>query len=360
MPNALRSAVAALLLLSLGTGCAPDSGPETPYTPDSTWETVDDRTAEEWSPDRLQAARAYSDSIGSAAVIIVHEGRIVDEWGAVQRTFKCHSIRKSFLSALYGISVQRGTIDPSATMGGLGIDDRNPLTEQEKAATVRMLLKARSGIYHDALYETPAMEAARPERGSHAPGTHWYYNNWDFNALGTIYEQETGTKIHQAFEDRIAEPIGMQSFQASDGSYVEGEDSIHPAYPFQMTARDLARFGLLYLRDGIWDGTQVVPEFWVKESTVSYSDAGEAGGYGYLWWVSVDGQHFEGVDGVPHGTYTARGAGGHTLVLVPDLDLALVHRVNTFEDRDIPYGRVGTLLKKVLAAKDDWAGSPNY
>lgn len=360
MPNALRSALAALLLLGLLAGCASDPGAEAPYTPGTAWETVDNMEAEGWSPEGLQAARAYSDSIGSAAVIVVHEGRIVDEWGETERKFKCHSIRKSFLSALYGIAVQRGGVDPSATMGDLGIDDRNPLTEQEKTATVRMLLKARSGIYHDALYETPAMEAARPERGSHAPGTHWYYNNWDFNALGTIYEQETGTTIHEAFADRIAEPIGMQSYEASDGSYVEGEDSVHPAYPFQMTARDMARFGLLYLRGGAWNGTQVVPEFWVKESTVPYSDAGEDGGYGYLWWVSVDGQHFEGVEGVPHGTYTARGAGGHTILIVPDLDLVLVHRTNTFEDRDIPYGQVGTLLLKVLDAKARWPSTPNF
>jgi len=352
-----RTALVVALLLGLVLGPA---GTSAQPTPDSTWTVDADPAADGWSAEGLQEARAYADSIGSAAVVIVHEGTIVDEWGEVERRFKCHSIRKSFLSALYGIAVQRGTIDPSATMGELGIDDRNALTEQEKTATVRMLLKARSGVYHDALYETPAMEAARPERGSHAPGTFWYYNNWDFNALGTIYEQETGTPIHQAFEDRIAEPIGMQTYDASDGSYVEGEDSIHPAYPFQMTARDMARFGLLYLRDGRWDGTQVVPEFWVKESTVSYSDADEDGGYGYLWWVSVDGQHFEGVDRVPFGTYTARGAGGHTIAVVPDLDLVLVHRTNTFEDRDIPYSDVGRLLLKILDAKDRWPATPNF
>jgi CubicO group peptidase (beta-lactamase class C family) len=352
-----RTALAVALLLGIALG--PADVPAQP-TPDSTWTVDADPAADGWSAEGLQAARAYSDSIGSAAVVIVHEGTIVDEWGEVERRFKCHSIRKSFLSALYGIAVQRGTVDPSATMGELGIDDRNSLTEQEKTATVRMLLKARSGIYHDALYETPAMEAARPERGSHAPGTFWYYNNWDFNALGTIYEQETGTSIHQAFEDRIAEPIGMQTYDASDGSYVEGKDSIHPAYPFQMTARDMARFGLLYLRGGSWNGTQVVPEFWVKESTVSYSDADAAGGYGYLWWVSVDGQHFDGLDAVPFGTYTARGAGGHTILVVPDLDLVLVHRTNTFKDRDIPYSEVGRLLLKVLDAKARWPNTPNF
>lgn len=359
MIRLVRSALLFVALLGIVAEGGLDAKAQAP-PPGTSWEVESNVEAVGWSADGLQEARAYSDSIGSAAVIVVHEGQIVDEWGEVERKFKCHSIRKSFLSALYGISVQRGAIDPSATMGDLGIDDKNPLTEQEKTATVRMLLKARSGVYHDALYETAAMEAARPERGSHAPGTFWYYNNWDFNALGTIYEQETGRSIHQAFEDFIADPIDMQSYEASDGEYVEGEDSNHPAYPFQMTARDMARFGLLYLRNGTWDGTQVVPEFWVKESTVAYSDAEEAGGYGYLWWVSVDGQHFEGVEKVPFGTYTARGAGGHTLAIVPDLDLVFVHRVDTFEDNDIPYGKVGRLLMKVVSAKENWEGTPNF
>ena len=76
----------------------------------------------------------------------------------------------------------------SSTLAELGIDDNEPsLTDVEKRATVRDLLTARSGVYHPALYETPGMAAMRPLRGSHLPGTHWYYNNWDFNALGTIY-----------------------------------------------------------------------------------------------------------------------------------------------------------------------------
>lgn len=72
-------------------------------------------------------------------------------------------------------------------MAELGIDDNEPrLTDEEKRATVHDLLKARSGVYHPALYETARMKEKRPPRHSHASGTFWYYNNWDFNVLGTI------------------------------------------------------------------------------------------------------------------------------------------------------------------------------
>ena len=128
-------------------------------------------------------------------------------------------MRKSILSALYGPHEFSGTIATSKTLGQLGIDDKEPsLTDAEHNATIADLLKARSGIYHPALYETAAMAAKRPKRGSHAPGTFWYYNNWDFNALCTIFENLTGRGIFEEFEDRIAKPLGMQALVRSTRS----------------------------------------------------------------------------------------------------------------------------------------------
>jgi CubicO group peptidase (beta-lactamase class C family) len=214
-------------------------------------------------------------------------------------------------------------------MAKLGIDDNPPsLTEVEKTATVRMLLQARSGVYHPALYETAAMAKARPKRGSHAPGTFWYYNNWDFNALGTIYEHATGSGIYDALDRQIARPIGMQDYRPSDGTYYTGPDSIHRAYPIRMSARDLARFCLLYLHKGEWDGKQIVPATWVAESTQPYSDAGRGRGYGYLWWTAPPQPH-SGLLG--EGWFTALGAGGQYGFVKPALDLVVVSRV----DRDL-------------------------
>jgi CubicO group peptidase (beta-lactamase class C family) len=105
----------------------------------------------------------------------------------------------------------------------LGIDDNEPsLTLEEKQARVIDLLKARSGIYHAALYETPAMKAEKPVRGSHPPRSFWAYNNWDFNALGTIYETATHDSIYHSFDERIARHIGMEDFSFKDQEYVSG------------------------------------------------------------------------------------------------------------------------------------------
>lgn len=323
--------------------------------PGDYWETMTDAetSAAGWSRAKLAEARAYADTLNTEAVVIVAHGKILDSWGAVDQKLNVHSIRKSFLSALCGIQVEAGRLNLSSTLAELGIDDNPPaLTEVEKRATVHDLLKARSGIYHPALYETARMKAQRPERHSHEPGAFWYYNNWDFNATGTIYEQVTGNGIYEDFKQHIADPLGMQDYQVTDGSYVTGEDSIHRAYPFRMTARDLARFGLLYLRGGKWGERQVVPADWVKASVTSYSDAGLSGGYGYFWWIATNGLHLPGVT-LPEGSYTARGAGGHYILVIPKLDLVVVHRVNTdIDGRRVEAAAFGELVRRILNAHE--------
>jgi CubicO group peptidase (beta-lactamase class C family) len=320
--------------------------------PGAAWEHVASPQQLGWSPEKLKLAKAYSATINTAAVMIVVDGKILDQWGETTTKYNIHSIRKSFLSAMYGIYVRQGRIDLGKTMEQLGIDDNEPsLSAVEKTATLHDLIEARSGIYHSALYETAAMKAARPARGSHPPGTFWYYNNWDFNVLGMVFERAVKNSVYRELQARIAEPIGMQDYTIDDGQYFTGPDSVYAAYPFRLTARDMARFGLLFLRQGAWRGNQVVPADWVKESTTSYSDAGQSGGYGYLWWVAVNGKHFPGVV-MPEGSFSARGAGGHYILVVPAYDLVIVHRVNTdIRDRRVTGAEFGKLVQLIFDAR---------
>jgi len=305
-----------------------------------------------WSDSGLAQARAFSEQIRSSAAVIIQHGKVVAEWGDTTKPIDLASIRKSLLNALIGIAVSEHHLKLDSTLGELGIDDNAPgLTEVEQGATVRELLQARSGVYHAALYETPAMAKARPPRGSHAPGTFWYYNNWDFNALGTIYEHATGAGIFEAFERQIAAPIGMQDYKSADGSYVRGAASVHPAYAIRMSARDLARFALLYLRRGNWAGRQIVPKAWVQESTRAYSKASFGQGYGYLWWTDP----FDGVIAptltLPAGSFAALGAGGQYVLIIPTLDLVIVHRVDRDGKNPEPSGRgVARLFWLILKA----------
>lgn len=316
-----------------------------------TWPRWADPTSAGWSVVALAEAKAYAETLDTAAVMIVAGGRVVAAWGRVATHFNVHSIRKSLLSALFGIHEAAGRINLEATLKKLGVDDKQGLSEREKMATVLRLLTARSGIYHPSGYETPMMVARRPERGTAGPGMTWCYNNWDFNALGTIFRKLTGADIFVDFAERVALPCGMEDFRPHEhGQYVELQESDHPAYPFRMTARDLARFGELFLRRGRCNGRQIVPADWVEASVLPYSDAGTSGAYGYMWWVARDGILFPGAV-VPRGTYAALGARGHKMVVIPTLKTVIVHRVDTDQkDTEVSSLKFGRLLRLILAA----------
>ncbi len=304
-----------------------------------------------WSAEALAAARAYAATIRTSAAMLVAGGRVVDAWGETARRWNVHSIRKSLLGALIGIHEAQGRFDLETKIGALGIDDRQGLTPREKLATLHDLLTARSGVYHPSGYETDWMVAIKPVRGSVGPGTTWCYNNWDFNALGTAFRRLCAPDIHADFAARIALPCGMEDFRPqTDAALIDLPASDHPAYPFRMTARDLARFGELFLRGGRCDGREIVPAAWVAASVLPYSEAGVRGAYGYLWWVARAGILFPNVI-VPPGTYAACGAGGHYVVVLPALDAVFVHRVDTDAPaEEVTAAQFGRLLRLVIEA----------
>jgi CubicO group peptidase (beta-lactamase class C family) len=341
----LRDSMILVALLSFASSVT--TAAEVPVFPGSQWGKATTAQKAGWSAAGLKKARAYSESIHSSSVMIIQNGKVVDEWGDVAKKISSYSVRKSLISALYGIYTKEGVIDPNATLAQLGIDDEpDSLTLSERQARVVDLLRARSGIYHQVDFETKAQIVERPARGSHAPGTFWVYNNWDFNALGTIFELKTGRPMGETFYERIAKPTGMQDFQASDVYYLGGPLSTHRAYHFEISARDLARFGLLYLNHGRWRDQQIVPASWVDKSShasemIQFHGV-DTGGYEYLWWVEYGGAHFPGAK-VPPGTYSARGAGGHFLVVIPSRNLVVVHRF----DNDPPSKDVKTVFESV-------------
>ncbi len=285
-----------------------------------------------WSAEKLAEAKAYYDSLDAAAAIVIYDGAVLAAWGDVDRRYPCHSMRKSLLSAVYGVHVANGRVDLNKTLADLNIDDQPPLTDDEKQARVIDLLRSRSGVYHPAAYETQSMKETRPARGSHRPGEVFWYNNWDFNTLCTILEQESGTRVFEQFQSRFATPLQMEDYRERDGYYhLESEHSQHPAYPFCMSARDLARLGLLYLREGRWADKEILTKQWVQESVKSHftdqdTTRVDEYGYGYLWWPIVHGPLQQ------LGVYSARGYGGHAIDVVPGADLVLVLRVDTYWD----------------------------
>jgi len=329
--------VAFVSVLSTCSRSSPSNGKSVPSS----------RQNPSWSKEKLEAAAAYAKEIGSAAVMVLDDGRVVFTFGDTKRKYMCHSIRKPFLGALYGIYVGMGIIDIHTTLEELNIDDIPPaLTSAEKQAAIRDLLMSRSGVYHEAAGEARSMINARPKRGSHNPGTFFYYNNWDFNTLGTIFEQATGKRIFNAFYEDIAKPIGMKDFSPADCAYVfERSKSKHPAYFFRMSTRDMARFGLLYQNYGMWNGKQIVPEKWIRESTTVYPVENSVGDpYGYLLRIIPEDAE------LGYGFYHT-GFGVHLLAVLPEQKLVLVHRVDTDRDFDITWQEIRSLMERIVSAR---------
>ena len=129
------------------------------------------------------------------------------------------------------------------------------------------LLSARSGVYHAAANGGDDASAA-PARGSQKPGSYFLYNNWDFNAAGTVFEQLTGRSIYRSFADDLATPLALEDFDlARHKRSGNARLSQHLAYPFFLSTRDMARLGYLMLKEGNWRGQQLIPADWVSQMT---------------------------------------------------------------------------------------------
>lgn len=322
------------------------------------WKQFADIEKAGWSEEKLEQAREFAANAGSGAVMIIEEGNVVAAWGNVEYPYKAASIRKSIYDAVIGAVHRDKSFDLGATIGEMGIEDIEPLSEQEKSATFENLMAARSGVYHGAAYETPDNAALRPKRGSAEPGSQWYYNNWDFNVVPFCFEKLSGTTIQGAFEKRIAKTLGLQDYRPGHFyAYLEPRVSKYPAITVRISARDLARIGQLYLNRGTWDGQQIIDEDWIDRSIESISKfgpnhpRGEGNAYGRLWWVNPP-RSSNGVAFDKYHRVMARGTGGQIMVLFPEIDMLIVHMADTDSSRGVDGRQLRRLLEMIVDSRE--------
>ena len=262
-------------------------------------------------------------NMGTTGLMIIVHGRVAFQYGDVQEVSYIASCRKSVLSMMYGNYVERGKIKLKGTMAELKIDDVGGLLPIEKTATVLDLITARSGVYHPASNSGGIPEGKEPERGKTEPGTKFIYNNWDFNVAGTVFEMKAGKSIYKAFDKEFAKPLGLQDWDVSRHRRSgNARKSIHLAYHFNFSTRDMAKIGELMLRKGRWNGRQLVPEKWVEESTRPFTRFGGGSGYGYMWWIEPIGRPSPACKGM----YCACGMFGQHIAVIPELDMVVAHK----------------------------------
>lgn len=323
--------------------------------------------AKGFSSVKLDTLKTHLEQSGASSMMLLVDGEVIFDWGESDQKHTIHSIRKCLLNSLFGIAVSRGIIDTSMTMRELEINDIEPaLTESELNARVADLLKSRSGVYHHAAGVSEGMLRGMPRRGDYLPGEHFYYNNWDFNVLGAILEQQTGKSIYTLFLEEIALPLGMQDYRGkftsidgeaegvkmprTDGFYqYEKSKSRYPAYHFRLSARDLALYGQLYLNRGEWEGKQIVPSQWIEASTQAYSLYNPEYGiaYGMLWYVLKPQKKTQRF------SFYHTGVGIHMLGVYPSSNMVMVHRVDTeneyhYNKRDL-YKMIGLVFESKIS-----------
>ncbi|MEM6926306.1 MAG: serine hydrolase [Myxococcota bacterium] len=265
------------------------------------------------------------------SVVIMDGQTVVFRAGDSTAPSNVASVRKSMVSVLYGMARDRGLVDLDATLADLDIDDAtNPLTETERSATLRQVLQARSGVYLPAL----GQDWPNADRGADAPGETFWYKNWDFNVLSTIFADQVGLPLEEATMQWLAEPLGMQKFCAEHLIYEQSDGvSEHAMYRYYMNAEDLALIGALVANDGMWSGESLVSEAWLDESTAQSSDLADLqnqfppedpyqdafyDGYGYMWWTQTD-----------RGYVWADGAEGQRILVDRSTGFASVGRNNS-------------------------------
>ncbi len=333
--------------------------PATIY-PDSIWEYAKDPATQGWNTKKLEQLNHFiRDSANTTGMIVIHHGKVIYTFGDIEELSYIASCRKSVLSMLYGPYVENGKINLNETLEELGIDDVNGLLPIEKKSTIQNLLTARSGVYHPASY--PGDERAiAPNRGTVTPGSLFIYNNWDFNLAGYVFEKLSGLNIYHAVDSMLAQPLHMQDWDIKM-QHKEGDStrSIYPAYPMWFSTRDMARIGYLMLHNGMWKDKQIISPTWVHTITTpftSFNDAAEYRGntykrfgYGYLWWP-WDAPNDTGVF---KGAYSAQGAYGQFITVLPVLDLVIAHKTNDIYERSTD--NYYDILDKLLLADDSIA-----
>jgi CubicO group peptidase (beta-lactamase class C family) len=273
------------------------------------------------------------------AVLLVKNDRLVAEGyfnGTTMDTVsRTASVTKSVTSALTGIALERGLLSsPDQKVVEFFPEVADVLADpRKKQITVRHFLQMRGGYPWEetdpALWEglltgryVPLL-AAIPLVAD--PGSRFNYSNLTSNWLGILLARRCGTPLRAFAQEALFTPIGATAgpWDVDADGHNNGCGNLH------LNARDMAKFGRLYLRGGDWDGTQVVPRAWVEASLANYSEDAWVGkdpkdsvgryfrdlGYGYQWWSARVGEH--DVD-------FAWGHGGQLVVLLHDLDMVVV------------------------------------
>jgi len=331
-----------------------------------------DRAAFDLHVEALFAPRGRGGFQDTRALLVVQAGRLIyeryaDGFGS-DSLFQSWSMAKSITNFLVGVLVEQGRLDPTAPTG---VPEWQALDDPRREITLAHLLEMRSGLDNADGFGSGNLMTAFITRmifgeGSRAPGSyaantqlvhpigrHWDYSTGSSVLLSRICGQQIGggaEGTRDFLERHLLTAIGMSSGQpefAASGEFIGGVF-------FHARARDWARFGYLYLRDGVWDGRRILPDGWVDYTrTPNAAENNEV--YGAHFWLNREPEEgqWRVLPGAPASTFAAEGASFQMVAIVPTMDLVAVRlgeiQPGSFPEVKEPFGALIAAFPEVEA-----------
>ncbi len=300
------------------------------------------------------------------SILIVKEGKLVFEEymndGAPFWPHRMQSVSKSFTSALTGLAIDKGFINSVEDPIFDYLPEYAHLLDADKERIrIKHLLTMTAGFewnemtavgytaecdcYVEDSQDYVGYTLAKPIVTP--PGSNWYYNSGLPQILGRLIYNTTGMYADEFADSVLFQPLGIKHY---DWLYqVDGFPSM--AGGLKLLSRDAAKFGLLFLQNGVWEGKQVIPASWITESIrQQVVDENTSWGpihYGYMWWLELD-RWFD-VSGLE--LYFASGNGGQLIIVIPALDAVVVTTADPYTNRLLEvYDLVQTRILPALAS----------
>ena len=275
---------------------------------------------------------------GASTGVIIKSGYIVAQWGDVNRVDMTFSATKSMLSSVAGLAVDQTLIKNITDKVNNYVVDETFVGDHNSKITWEQLLN-QSSDWSGCQFEICDWADRPPKEGGIddwknrkliEPGTVFEYNDVRVNLLAFSLLQVFRKPLPSIFKEKIMDPIGASTtwrWYGYENSYVPMDGLIvqsvsgggHFGGGMFINTLDMARFGLLFLRKGKWNGKQLISEKWVNNS---HQPSVPNKSYGLMWWTNVESR----LAGVPTGVYSAQGYGGNYIFIDNENDLVVVTR----------------------------------
>ncbi len=270
---------------------------------------------------------------GEVNGIVLKDGYIVAEWGDTERVDMTFSVTKSYLSTTAGLALADGRIRSVEDRVAPYAPDSLFADEHDAPITWRHLL-TQTSEWTGTLFGKPDVADRREgvDREIREPGTFWEYNDVRVNLLAYSLLHVWRRPLPKVLRERVMEPIGASttwrwhgyrtSWVDLDGLRMQSvSGGGHWGGGLFISTRDHARFGLLFLREGLWGDERIFPASWVERATTPSEVQAD---YGFMWWLNTNRELFPAA---PESSFFALGAGSTNVIWVdPEHDIVTVTR----------------------------------